>query len=54
MPITDARKLELADRGLDVCVDDADSVDDDHLSLVAWCGSWAGARTTGIRLVPAP
>jgi hypothetical protein len=41
------------DRRLDVSVEYPETVEDEHLSLVEWCGSWAAARTGGIRLVTA-
>jgi hypothetical protein len=38
---------------LEVSVEYPDTVEDEHVSLVEWCGSWAAARTGGIQLVSA-
>jgi hypothetical protein len=37
-----------ADR-LEVFVEYADTVEDEDASILDWCGSWAAARTGGVR-----
>jgi hypothetical protein len=43
----------LDERRLEVSVEYPDTVEDEQVSLVEWCGSWAAARTGGVHLATA-